>query len=73
MHCLHAPKRSECSPYFAGQAIVQMARSKYDAMEYAIKFYVSHAAFKAESALYSQRTTAQVTELAQFLPQVRFG
>ena len=47
-----------------------MARSKYDAVEYAIKFYVSRAAFEAESGLYSQRAAAQVTGLSQFLPRV---
>ena len=50
-----------------------MARGKHDGVEYAIKFYVSRAAFEAESELYSQRTTSQVTGLAQFLPKVRFG
>ena len=47
-----------------------MARSKYDGLEYAIKFYVSRAAFEAESGLYSERAASQVTGLARFLPQV---
>ena len=47
-----------------------MARSKYDGLEYAIKFYVSRAAFEAEKSLYSERAAAQATGLAQFLPQV---
>ena len=54
----------------AGQAVVQMARGKNDGVEYAIKFYVSRAAFEAERGLYSQRTSTQATGLAQFLPKV---
>ena len=47
-----------------------MARGRYDGVEYAIKFYVSRAAFEAERGLYSQRTSQKATGLAQFLPQV---
>jgi hypothetical protein len=35
----------------AGQAVVQMARSKVNGLEYAVKFYVSKAAFDAECAM----------------------
>ena len=47
-----------------------MARGRHDGVEYAIKFYVSRAAFEAEKGLYSQRTSRNATGLAQFLPQV---
>ena len=47
-----------------------MARGRHDGVEYAIKFYVSHSAFKAEMGLYFQRTSRNATGLAQFLPQV---
>ena len=47
-----------------------MARGRHDGVEYAIKFYVSRSAFKAEMGLYSQRTSRNATGLAQFLPQV---
>ena len=47
-----------------------MARSPHDGGEYAIKFYVSGAVFQAECGLYSQRSSAQATELAHFLPKV---
>ena len=57
----------------AGQSVVQMSNYQHGGLEYAIKFYVSRAAFDAECALYSQRNTAHVTELAQFLPQVCFN
>jgi hypothetical protein len=56
---------------FAGQAVVQMAKSQYDNMEYAIKFFVSRAAFDAEMAMYDCRGGAQTSSLAQFLPKVR--
>ena len=68
----HSKYQRQCLK-LAGQSVVQMAKYEHGGLEYAIKFYVSRAAFDAESALYSQHTTAQVTELAQFLPQVRFG
>ena len=50
--------------------MVQMARGRHDGVEYAIKFYVSRAAFEAERGLYSQRASRNATGLAQFLPQV---
>ena len=54
----------------AGQGVVQMARSKHNGLEYAIKFYVSRSAFTAEFGLYSQRTSQKAAGLAQFLPEV---
>ena len=54
----------------AGQAVVQMAKGRHDGVEYAIKFYVSRSAFKAEMGLYSQRTSKHASGLGQFLPQV---
>lgn len=54
----------------AGQAVVQMARSIQNGMEYAIKFYVSRAVFDLEQGMYAQGGGAQAGDLAQFLPQV---
>lgn len=55
----------------AGQAIVQMARSKNSGLEYAIKFFISCAAFVAEEGMYRKGSGAQVKScLSQFLPQV---
>ena len=51
----------------AGQAIVQMARSKHNSLEYAIKFFALRSAFDAEAALYRDRRNP----LGQFLPKVR--
>ena len=47
-----------------------MARGRHGGVEYAIKFYVSRAAFEAERGLYSQRASNNKTNLAQILPQV---
>jgi hypothetical protein len=54
----------------AGQAVVQMAKSKHDRLEYAIKFFVSRAAFDVEQAMYGQGSGAHSCGLAQFLPKV---
>ena len=56
-----------CKPchWREGQAVVQMARGRYDGVEYAIKFFVSRAAFEAERGLYSLRTSDKATCLAQ--------
>jgi hypothetical protein len=51
---------------FAGQAIVQMAKSQVTGMEYAIKFFISQSAFAAEQALYLDANNP----LTKFLPQV---
>jgi hypothetical protein len=50
---------------------VQMAKSKYDNLEYAIKFFVSRDAFEAELAMYDCGGGNQASGLAQFLPKVR--
>ena len=55
----------------AGQAVVQMAKSRHNRLEYAIKFYLSQAAFEAEVELYGTRGGAPASPLAQFLPLVR--
>jgi hypothetical protein len=55
----------------AGQAVVQMAKSQYDGLEYAIKFFISGAAYVAELAMYDCRGDTQGSSLAQFLPKVR--
>jgi hypothetical protein len=54
----------------AGQAVVQMARSVRNGVEYAIKFFVSRDAFNVEHALYVHGTGPAATGLAQFLPLV---
>jgi hypothetical protein len=51
--------------------VVQMAKSQYDGLEYAIKFFVSRATFNAELAMYDSRGDAQGSSLAQFLPKVQ--
>jgi hypothetical protein len=48
-----------------------MAKSKYDVLQYAIKFFISRAAYIAELALYDSRGDTQGSSLAQFLPKVR--
>jgi hypothetical protein len=48
-----------------------MAKSQYDRLEYAIKFYISRATFNAELAMYDRRGGTQGSRLAQFLPKVR--
>lgn len=53
----------------AGQAVVQMAKSTRDGLEYAIKFFVSQAAFHAESELHSC-ATSDFNPLVKFLPKV---
>lgn len=55
----------------SGQAVVQMARSTKDGIEYAIKFYVSISGYNSEAEMYGQRVGVQVSGLAQFLPKVR--
>ena len=53
---------------YAGQAVVQMARSKWNPqMQYAIKFFLSRRIFEAEAALYQDKATP----LGRFLPEVR--
>jgi hypothetical protein len=49
-----------------------MAKSQYDGLEYAIKFFISRAAFNAELAMYDSRGDTQGSSLAQFLPKVKF-
>jgi hypothetical protein len=48
-----------------------MAKSQYDGLEYAIKFFISRAAFLAELAMYDCQGETQGSSLAQFLPKVR--
>jgi hypothetical protein len=52
--------------------VVQMAKSQYDGLEYAIKFFVSRATFNAELAMYDSKGDTQGRSLAQFLPKVQF-
>jgi hypothetical protein len=52
--------------------VVQMAKSQYDGLEYAIKFFISRAAFNAELPMYDSRGDTQGSSLAQFLPKVSF-
>jgi hypothetical protein len=52
---------------YAGQALVQIARSKYGNMEYAIKFFARLEAFQAEANQYSNTDCP----IRQFLPTVR--
>ena len=47
-----------------------MARSRVNGLEYAIKFFVSRAAFQAEHAMYRPGGNTQASGLAKFLPQV---
>jgi hypothetical protein len=47
-----------------------MARSQRDGLEYAIKFFVSRAAFETELEMYGKGGATQASHLAQFLPQV---
>jgi hypothetical protein len=51
--------------------VVQMAKSQHNGLEYAIKFFVSRAAFNAELSLYDHGGDTQGSGLAQFLPEVR--
>jgi hypothetical protein len=48
-----------------------MAKSQYDGLEYAMKFFISKAAFVAELAMYDSGGDTQGSSLAQFLPKVR--
>ena len=48
-----------------------MAKSKFNNIEFAIKFYISHQAFVAETNMYAQRCNNEGGGLAQFLPMVR--
>jgi hypothetical protein len=47
-----------------------MAKCTHDNMEYAIKFFVSRAAFDVELALYDRSGDSKECSLAQFLPKV---
>lgn len=47
-----------------------MARSRHSRVEYAIKWFVSRAAFESERALYDKRSGSDASVLAQFLPKV---
>jgi hypothetical protein len=47
-----------------------MAKSQYDGLEYAIKFFISRVAFNAELAMYDSKGDTQGSSLAQFLPKV---
>jgi hypothetical protein len=58
---------SQASDLSAGQAIVQMARSRVNGLEYAIKFFISKGAFEAERDLY----TNPGKPFGPFLPQAR--
>ena len=51
----------------AGQAVIQFARDRNNDRVYAIKFFLSHSAFAAEAALYTDRHSP----LGPFLPQLR--
>lgn len=56
----------------AGQAVVQMARSTVNGLEYAIKFFVARSAFDVERDMYGQsKDNTEACGLSQFLPQVR--
>ena len=55
---------------YAGQAIVQMARSKTSGLEFAIKFFISSTAFAAERAMYKREGDSHSNDLAHFLPKV---
>ena len=48
-----------------------MAKSKHKSLQYAIKFYLSQAAFQAEVALYGSSGSARSSTIAKFLPLVR--
>ena len=48
-----------------------MAKSKHNSLQYAIKFYLSQAAFQAEVALYGSSGSARSSTIAKFLPLVR--
>jgi hypothetical protein len=54
-----------------GQAVVQMARSLLNGLEYAIKFLVTSVAFEVEEEMYRQGGSAHTSGIAQFLPEVR--
>lgn len=41
----------------AGQAVIQFAKEKHSTLEYAIKFYLSKAAFGEEAALYTDSSS----------------
>ena len=58
----HQRQKVECG---AGQAIVQLAISSVNRLEYAIKFFLSRSAFEQERYLYSGSNP-----LGQFLPKV---
>lgn len=53
-----------------GQAVVQMAVRDGTMEQYAIKFFLSAAAYNEEHGLYRQGSGAQGGDLAQFLPKV---
>ena len=44
-----------------------MARNRLNGLDYAIKFFISNAAFESEKELYNDETSP----LGKFLPQVR--
>ena len=48
-----------------------MAKSKHNSLQYAIKFYLSQAAFQAEVALYGSSGSTRSSIIAKFLPLVR--
>jgi hypothetical protein len=58
----------DCHAFCAGQAIVQMARSRHSIeQEWAIKFFLSREAYQAEAAVYADLCNP----LREYLPQVR--
>lgn len=54
----------------AGQAVVQMVVRKGTRSEYAIKFFLSTAAFKEEASLYDQDSATAGGSFSRFLPKV---
>eukprot|EP00892_Ulva_mutabilis_P003618 jgi/Ulvmu1/1628/UM113_0005.1 len=50
-----------------GQAVIQFAKDRNSGRQYALKFFLSHAAFAGEAALYTDRSSP----LGPFLPQLR--
>ena len=58
---------SECM--HAGQAVVQFAKHTASEQEFAVKFFLSAAAFSAERGQYTDKSTP----LWRFLPQLQVG
>lgn len=63
---------NEVLSMYAGQAVIQFAKQKDSTLEYAIKFYLSKAAYVEEAALYNDCSSPLGVPLGQIYKPSRY-